>query len=235
MGAGAVPGLLTAILPEPVVVAETRTELSTCLHPAERDYIAQAVDKRCAEFTTVRGCASRALRALGHERPVQVPGRHGEPAWPRGVVGSMTHCNGYRAAAVAPAEALDAIGIDAEPNAPLPDGVAMQVASPEEARRCARLLAQYPQVRFDRLLFSIKESVYKAWFPREGVWLGFEEAEVVIDPEGTFMVSLGTGAGRARYTGAWACAGGTLVSALAVPAGRWRATPCPPLPRDREI
>lgn len=222
MGADTTPRLLSAIVLEPVVVVETRTELSVCLHPEERDYIARAVDKRRAEFTTVRGCASRALRALGHERPVQVPGRHGEPVWPRGVVGSMTHCAGYRAAAVAPAEALDAIGIDAEPNAPLPDGLERQVASPEEARRCARLLAQHPQVCFDRLLFSIKESVYKAWFPREGVWLGFEEAEVVIDPEGLFTVSVPAQGGRVRHTGVWACCGGTLVSALAVPRGRWR-------------
>lgn len=157
----AAPRLLTAIVP-PSVVVETGSDIQAPLHPAERDYIARAVGKRRAEFTTVRYCAERALGALGRARPVQVPGPHGEPAWPRGVVGSMTHCAGYRAAAVALDASVDAIGIDAEPNAPLPDGVLETVASPEEARRCARLSARFPGVCFDCLLFSIKESMYRA-------------------------------------------------------------------------
>ena len=44
------------------------------------------------------------------------------------------------------------------------------------ARACA------PAICWDRLLFSAKESVYKAWFRATGRWLGFEDAEVTIDP-----------------------------------------------------
>lgn len=221
----AAPPLLGGILPPEVVVIETCEDLQTPLYPAELNYIARAFAKRRTEFTTVRGCAQRALCVLGYERPPQVPGVRGEPTWPRGIVGSMTHCAGYRAAAVAPASAFDTIGIDAEPNVPLPDVVRRQVGLPAEVRLCARLAIEYPKVYFDRLLFSIKESVYKAWFPMEGVWLGFEEAYVEIDPEGSFVAHLRTEGEDFRHTGVWACSGATLVSALAVPHRQWRKRP----------
>ena len=37
----------------------------------------------------------------------------------------------------------------------------------------ADLLATVPGVSWDRLLFSAKESVYKAWFPLTSRWLNF--------------------------------------------------------------
>jgi 4'-phosphopantetheinyl transferase EntD len=37
-------------------------------------------------------------------------------------------------------------------------------------------------VCLDTVLFSAKESVYKAWFPLSRRWLGFEDVEVSIDP-----------------------------------------------------
>ena len=44
---------------------------------------------------------------------------------------------------------------------------------------------------WDRLLFSTKESVYKAWFPLAERWLGFEDARVTIDRDrGSFAARL---------------------------------------------
>jgi 4'-phosphopantetheinyl transferase EntD len=48
---------------------------------------------------------------------------------------------------------------------PLPAGVLGAIALPEEQAWVARLLAVRPDTHWDRLLFSAKESVYKAWFP----------------------------------------------------------------------
>ncbi len=96
----------------------------------------------------------------------------------------MTHCDGYRAAALARAGDLASLGIDAEPHAPLPDGILPTVSLLTEQERLARLTAEQPGVHWDRLLFSAKESVYKAWFPLTGKWLDFSEAdiEVFTDP-----------------------------------------------------
>jgi len=216
--------VLSLMLPESVVGCEIRGDVAEPLFPQERSYLERAVEGRRAEFATVRFCARRALGGLGLDRPVMVPGPHREPSWPDGVVGAMTHCEGYRAAAVAWARDADAIGIDAEPNGPLPSGVLGMVASCEEQEHVRGLRQKRPGLAFDRLLFSIKESVYKAWFPRERSWLGFEDAEVGIDPEGAFVARVPLGeADGLRLAGRWGLSDGVLVTALVVPAGCWCA------------
>lgn len=80
--------------------------------------------------------AGRAARAAlaAHSLPGRaiLPGPRGEPQWPAGDAGSITHCDGYRACAAALLGDVAAIGIDAEPNCPLPDGVLEDVAVPAE-------------------------------------------------------------------------------------------------------
>ena len=78
---------------------------------------------------------------------------------------------------------------------------------------------------WDRLLFCAKEAVYKAWFPLTGRWLGFEQAEITVEPEaGTFRADLlvpGAAVdGRAldRFTGRWLARDGLLLAAVVVPA-----------------
>jgi 4'-phosphopantetheinyl transferase EntD len=138
------------------------------------------------------------------------------------VVGSLTHCAGYRAAAVARATELASVGIDAEPHDELPEGVLERVALPAEQDALPGLP---PGVHWDRLLFSAKESVYKAWFPLAGRWLGFSDARLDFDPAaGTFTAELLAGdrpsvGGRVVdcFTGGYAVAGGLLVTAITVP------------------
>jgi 4'-phosphopantetheinyl transferase EntD len=115
-----------------------------------------------------------------------LPGERGAPGWSPGLVGSMTHCDGYCAAALARTADLASLGIDAEPHQPLPEGVLDAVALPTEITRLRGLTARRPEVRWDRLLFSAKESVYKAWFPLTGQWLDFTEADIAlsVDPGG---------------------------------------------------
>src|SRR5918999_6186071 len=63
--------------------------------------VANAVAERRREFGTVRHCARKALRQLGVPAVPILPDVDRAPRWPVGVVGSMTHCTGYRAAALA--------------------------------------------------------------------------------------------------------------------------------------
>src|ERR671914_1172478 len=83
--------------------------------------VAGAGAERRREFGTVRYCARKALRQLGVPAVPILPDVDRAPRWPVGVVGSMTHCAGYRAAAVARSGELCGLGIDAEPGRPLPD------------------------------------------------------------------------------------------------------------------
>lgn len=160
------------------------------LFPEELEVISNAVAKRRAEFSTVRWCARRALAELGVDPAPILPGLRGAPGWPAGVVGSMTHCAGYRAAVVARSSTTISLGIDAEPNRPLPDGVLGVISRPEERQHLAELRRRH-QGHWDRLLFTIKESVYKTWFPLAERWLDFAEASVRIEPAtGTFRAEL---------------------------------------------
>ena len=116
----------------------------------------------------VRSCARACLARLGYPPVPILPGVGGAPTWPAGIRGSMTHCTGYAAAAVGTVSRISTIGIDAEPDAPLPDGVLGLIATPAEQDRLAATHLEPDGPNWDRLLFSAKEAVYKAWFPLVG-------------------------------------------------------------------
>ena len=91
--------------------------------PEEEPLIARSVAKRRNEFITVRYCAREALGDLGLPPVPILKGDKGEPRWPDGVVGSLTHCEGFRGAVVGRVSDVRSVGIDAEPHAVLPKGV----------------------------------------------------------------------------------------------------------------
>jgi 4'-phosphopantetheinyl transferase EntD len=218
--------VIEQILPGRVVAVETREELLDVeLFPEEQASVGRAVEKRRREFVTVRACARTALERLGLP-PQAIPnGERGEPCWPAGIVGSITHCDGYRACALSRARAMVTVGIDAEPNAPLPKGVLAEIARPEEWPWLDELGRAMPAVHWDRLLFSAKESVYKAWFPLARRWLGFEDAVVTVDPSaGGFSARLlvdGPLLGDRQVTGfsgRWLVRDGLVLTAIAMEA-----------------
>jgi 4'-phosphopantetheinyl transferase EntD len=192
------------------------------LFPEEEAVLRRSVGKRRREFTTARMCARAALGRLGLPPAPIVPGDRGAPTWPVGVVGSMTHCAGYRAAVVARADELVSVGIDAEPHDVLPEGVRDMVASTAEQAALDRLAAEAPGVHWDRLLFSAKESVYKAWFPLTGKWLDFAGAAITFDPRGHFSARLLVpgpvvgGQPLPGFDGRWLVADGLVVTSVAV-------------------
>jgi len=184
--------MLELILPADVESQECFDEASGgVLFPEEEKIIAHAVESRRRQYAAVRSCARACLARLGYARVPILPGIGGAPTWPAGVLGSMTHCAGYAAAAVGPLSRISAIGIDAEPDAPLPEGVLDLVATPAERDRLAVTQLEPDSPNWDRLLFSAKEAVYKAWFPLTGEWLDHEEAEILFDPrDGSFAALL---------------------------------------------
>ncbi len=149
--------------------------------PEEEPLIAKSVVKRRNEFITVRYCARAALGELGVAPVPILKGEKGEPCWPDGIVGSLTHCEGFRGAAVGRRETIRSVGIDAEPHDVLPKGVLDAVSLPGER---AELRALPDGLHWDRILFCAKEATYKAWFPVTRRWLGFEDAHITFDIDG---------------------------------------------------
>lgn len=179
--------VIEELLPREVVSVEAFEDIvGERPHPDEESLIAGAMEKRRREFTTARRCARDALAGLGCERSAIFAGRKREPVWPVGVVGSITHCDGYRAAVCVRRPVLSSVGIDAEPHEPLPSGVLKSVTVPEERTALDALRLVDPSIHWDKLLFSAKESVYKALYPLAQRWLGFEDAAVSFDHAGTF-------------------------------------------------
>jgi 4'-phosphopantetheinyl transferase EntD len=150
--------------------------------PEEEPLIARSVAKRRNEFITVRHCARIALGELGFPPVPILKGDKGEPCWPEGVVGSLTHCAGYRGAVVGRAGVVRSVGVDAEPHDVLPDGVLDAVSLAAERSEIGGLPAG---MHWDRILFCAKEATYKAWYPLTKRWLGFEDAHITFDVDGS--------------------------------------------------
>ncbi|MGL4745144.1 MAG: 4'-phosphopantetheinyl transferase family protein [Dermatophilaceae bacterium] len=187
------------------------------LHPDEAAVVRAAVDARRREFAAGRACARSALEALGHRGIPLVPGAAREPQWPAGLVGSITHGGGYSAAAVASSDRLLAIGIDVEPDAPLPAELDDIVMTDAERAAVEALAARDPQTPWSRIVFSAKESVYKTWFPlcRRALW--FHQATVHPATDGTFrarILEADAGSYPREVAGSWSRASGVLLTGV---------------------
>jgi len=222
-------GLIAGLLPPAVAVCESTARPpagAPGLFPAEEAALGTAGPQRRAEFAAGRSCARTALARLRVTAGPILPGPAGEPQWPAGVTGSITHCAGYQAAAVARTGDVAAIGIDAEPDAGLPAGLIEKIATGPERAWISRHAAvppaaARPTVCWDRLLFSAKEAACKLWYPLTGRWPGYHRAAIGLATTGTFTVRM-PGPGPAigdgpptSMTGRWLAADGLIITAIA--------------------
>ncbi|MFB6615763.1 4'-phosphopantetheinyl transferase [Streptomyces sp. NPDC056367] len=183
--------MIEELLPPGVTSSEAFDDAAPApLFPAEAALMEGRRARRRRQFATARACARRCLTQLGRNPVPLLPGPGGAPQWPSGVVGSITHCDGYRGAVAARSSSLAALGIDAEPSGPLPKGVLNLITSDEEREHLSDLASADPSVPWDRVFFSAKEAAYKAWYPATGIWLGFRDATLALSPEGTFSTTL---------------------------------------------
>ena len=138
--------------------------------------LANASLKRRREFRAGRVAAADALAALCPDLAAATVaiGIDGEPIWPEGVVGSITHTSGLAAAAVANVSDVLALGLDAQQR--IPDAriaaVLDQVCVEDEvdwARSAADLT----------LVFSAKECLFKCLYPLARQYIDFTDARLV--------------------------------------------------------
>ena len=180
------------------------------LLPAERPLIAGAVPSRRSSFAAGRRCARAVLRTFDIADSPILAGRHGQPLWPAGFVGSITHTEMLAAAAVAPAAAVVSVGIDAEPCEPLPEGLDRHIATRVELRDASAVIAAPYS---DRVVFSAKEAAYKATFPLDGQVVGFKAFNVTFERDRRFAV-MRNDAADTRLTGRWTIVAGHVLCAV---------------------
>jgi len=206
--------VLETLLPK-AACAEMRADVpESTLFPDEAAIVANAVAARRREFATARFCARRTLRELGFPDVPIVPDDDRAPVWPAGVVGSITHCAGYRAAAAARSDDLSGLGIDAEPHAALPQETRGLVLRDEERARLRILSLADPDVHWDRVAFCAKEAIYKAWFPLNREPLDYADVATSLDPGGAFRGCLLVDSAAQEISGRWIARDG-LVGAAA--------------------
>ena len=211
--------MIETLLPGGVASAELFADPPGLVaHPLEESMIAKSVEKRRREFIGARHCARVAMGELGIAPAPVLRGERNMPLFPQGVVGSLTHCAGYRAAALGFSMQARSIGIDAEPHEPLPEGVLEHVSIAAEREW---LSSVGNEIHWDKLLFCAKEATYKAWFPLTGRWLGFEDAHITFTPDGRFRTDLlvtgettDGGTPLSGFDGRWVVESGLVLTAI---------------------
>ena len=163
----------------------TDADLLWLPHHAE---LSHAGRKRKAEHLAGRIAAAHARGAI-HERAIPGIGPSGEPLWPDGISGSITH-SGTQAMAVVVRERQALIGIDCE--AILPENEAREIKDGIIDVQEEPVLSRsgYPFALALTLVFSAKESLFKALFPRVQAYMGFDSARVTKLDDKTLTLAL---------------------------------------------
>jgi len=142
------------------------------LLPIETPTLSESVPRVRRQSGAARIVARQLLSTFGiHDAPLP-RSQSGAPSWPTGFVGSLAHDVCIAVAAAASTERYVALGIDIEPAERLPPDLVDTVATPTER-------SQYPADLLEsRLLFVIKEAVYKATNPLDNLFLDFHDITV---------------------------------------------------------
>jgi 4'-phosphopantetheinyl transferase EntD len=205
--------LIASLLPPGVIVEEARAEdWEAPLHPSEEEAVRHAVQKRRREFRAGRACARRALAGLGLDGVILPSGPDRLPAWPSGVVGSITHTEGYCAAAAALAASFRGLGIDAEQAMPLAPEVATMVCGKQDVYSSDDPLAPL-------IVFTAKEAFFKCVFPVLRTMLEFSDVACALAPRGgAFTTALRPPSPQAAVQplqGRWCVRRGLVLAAVA--------------------
>jgi 4'-phosphopantetheinyl transferase EntD len=166
---------------------------------------------RLAQFLAGRHCVRDAMAELGSDLSPVLIGPDGEPIWPTGLVGSISHKSRAALAGVARADRYRSIGIDLE----LVDEVSDDYWLDEVRAPADRL--QLPVSSLATALLSAKESYYKAQFPLTRQQLDWHEVSVEGASDGSFQASAVNGI---RANGVQVVSGAWIISACTVRTAR---------------
>ena len=156
--------------------------LSQDLHFDEKD-TSRMENSRQKESLLAHQCARKALAKLGNEVDAITKGIAGNPLWPKGFTGSISHSKGFCMAVVGRDENYRSIGLDIELNGRIKPAAIERITHSIEKD----FIGDDPGK--GTLLFSLKEAFYKAQFALFEKPLGFKDVAFSID-EATNSASL---------------------------------------------
>jgi len=163
-----------------------RTSWRDSLTAPEKKQIGDVCGARYAEFAAGRNQARQLIGALTGTADSVLSGSNREPVWPDTVIGSISHCDEYCAVAVAIRSRIKGLGIDVEPYEDLDEEVAEMVVTDQENAQIVKRDAQLASAavmgkKAHKLVFSIKEAVYKCCFPLVRSFIEFHQCQIEFD------------------------------------------------------
>jgi len=137
----------------------------------------QAVRKRRAEYLASRWLAREVMQRFGVADFLLQNHSDRSPCWPPGIQASLSHTDG--AVALAATQQPLCVGVDIESvmSPRTADETASMLMSAEEQARLRALPLPFPQAA--TLLFSLKESLYKALWPQLHQPMDFHQASLL--------------------------------------------------------
>ncbi len=148
-------------------------DFSSLLSDDEARIVAAAIAGRRREYSTGRALAHRAFERLGIAATTLPTGPVGQPLWPQGVVGSISHTSEQAICAAASQANYQAIGVDLEHAGRVtPDLVELLITRVEQQR--------YEHLDLT-LIFSAKEACYKLLHALVGEFVDFLSVEIALD------------------------------------------------------
>jgi len=158
-----------------VLIASDKTYV---LHPKEAAYLEDMPLKRRKSFVMGRVCSKNSLSKIYDDYFPVLVGKNRQPLWPEKVTGSISHSGDYCASVVTlKNESLISIGFDIETSKDISDFFIDYVCTDWEKLNRGNL-AGLSHIEFSKLVFSIKESFYKAIYPVLKLELDFFDVEV---------------------------------------------------------
>jgi len=172
-------------LPQSILIScATDQDWETSVFPEEEALIEHSIGKRQREFRAGRHCAHRVLNQLNHKNFVVLRGDKRAPIWPQGITGSISHSGAVCAAAASMDPNIVSLGIDIEEHIPLKEKLTPKICTSSEVDQIRVLNKLAKAYAWEKIIFSVKESVYKAWFPVFGSYLDFLEVKLLFDERG---------------------------------------------------
>ncbi|MDP6383002.1 MAG: 4'-phosphopantetheinyl transferase superfamily protein [SAR324 cluster bacterium] len=153
------------------------------LHPAEENYFSQLSSvSRKEHYRSGRICAGEVLSKLGTlGQPVLRDPQTREPLWPEGISGAITHSGNWAAAAAGKTSDVLGIGIDLEDLERQVDSrISRHVCIPEEQKWLQECGEDFLEQNL-KIIFSAKESIFKAFFPYTRTYLHFHDARILME------------------------------------------------------
>ena len=153
------------------------------LHPAEENYFSQLSSvSRKEHYRSGRICAGEVLSKLGTlGQPVLRDPQTREPLWPEGISGAITHSGKWAAAAAGKTSDVSGIGIDLEDMERQVDSrISRHVCIPEEQKWLQECGEDFLEQNL-KIIFSAKESIFKAFFPYTRTYLHFHDARILME------------------------------------------------------